>query len=344
MPDQWDHKIFNITETSFEQLALEVFRFQYRHNSLYKTYTDMLGIKAEKITSLYQIPFLPIGFFKTHAIKTTEFEPQAVFESSGTSQSVKSHHLIKDVELYRRSLMKGFEIFYGSVNDWCILGLLPSYLERRNSSLVFMTDELIKQSHHPQSGFYLNEYGKLYNTLKDLERKKQKTLLIGVSFALLDLAEQYPLHLQHTMIMETGGMKGRREEMVRQELHELLRMKFAVDLIHSEYGMTELLSQAYSKGNGIFHCPPWMKVLIRDEEDPFSVPPGVRSSEFKVQSSESEMRKSLTGAINIIDLANIYSCSFIATDDAGKIYDDGSFEVLGRIDNSDIRGCSLMVV
>jgi len=336
MKGQWNDKIFSSTGTNFEELALEIFRFQYDHNMLYKAYADMLGLDPAKVTCLDKVPFLPIHFFKTHPVKTTEFEPQAVFESSGTTGTGNSHHLLKEIEFYRQSFTKGFELFYGPVQDWCIIGLLPSYLERKNSSLVFMVDELIRQSHQPQSGFYLDDFEELCRVLKELEEKKQKTLLVGVTFALLDLAEKYALPLHHTTIMETGGMKGRREEMIRRELHEFLRMKFKVDVIHSEYGMTELLSQAYSPGDGIFHCPPWMKVLVRDEEDPLQV-----LSPESIVVGQSLTR---TGVINIVDLANIYSCSFIATDDAGKLYADGSFEVLGRIDNSDIRGCSLLMV
>jgi hypothetical protein len=349
-------KIFNVNEGSFQDLALEIFQFQYRHNPVYRTYVDMLKFNPKAVKDLLEIPFLPIRFFKTHSVKTTGFEPTYEFQSSGTTASINSRHFIKDIEIYRESFTRAFELFYGPVENWCIIGLLPSYLERkpaspagRNSSLVFMVSELIRRSVHEQSGFYLNEYEKLYNTLKDLEEKKQKTLLIGVTFALLDFANDHPLPLKNTVIMETGGMKGRREEMVRHELHEFLRKQFTIDVIHSEYGMTELLSQAYSKGNGIFYCPPWMKVFVRDEEDPLSV----QSSEFRVQSQQSEnsprlltpdSRLSIKGIINVIDLANIYSCSFIATDDAGKLYSDGSFEVLGRVDNSDIRGCSLMTI
>ena len=344
MADQWNAKIFNVTGTGFDELALEIFRFQYGHNLLYKAYADMLGAAPQHVNNVCQIPFLPVGFFKTHAVKTTEFEPRAVFESSGTTQNIHSHHLLKDTDLYRQSFIKGFELLYGPVNDWCIIGLLPSYLERKNSSLVFMVDELTKRSRHPQSGFYLDEFKELQLILMQLEEKKQKTLLIGVTFALLDFADRYPLPLNSTVIMETGGMKGRGEEMIRQELHEWLKTKFRTDVIHSEYGMTELLSQAYSRGNGIFRCPPWMRILVRDEEDPLRV----QSSEFGVFPTPDSRLPTpdspLTGAINIIDLANIYSCSFIATDDAGRLHADGSFEVLGRIDNSDIRGCSLMMV
>jgi hypothetical protein len=227
--------------------------------------------------------------------------------------------------LYQESFITGFELFYGPVKEYCIIGLLPSYLERSNSSLVFMVDKLIQLSEHPQSGFYLNEYKQLSALLTDLKKQKQKTLLIGVTFALLDFADQYPQSLQQTVVMETGGMKGRREEMIRPEVHKLLKNAFHLSAIHSEYGMTELLSQAYSKGEGVFNCPPWMRILVRDEEDPFLV------------------KRTGAGTINVIDLANIYSCSFIATDDVGKLYPDNSFEVLGRMDSSDLRGCSLMV-
>ena len=335
MQDQWIHKIFSITNQDFGSLALEIFQFQYRHNPVYKAYADLLKINPAKIASVAEIPFLPIRFFKTHSIKTTEFEPQQEFESSGTGGTVNSHHFVKDIELYRQSFLRGFELVYGPVNEWCILGLLPSYLERENSSLVFMVKELMERSRFPTSSFYLYDHDKLYTRLKELESAGQRTLLIGVSFALLDFSEKYSLPLQHTIIVETGGMKGRKEELVRTELHELLSGRFGVSDIHSEYGMTELLSQAYSKGSGIFNSPPWMKVLIRDEEDPLSIEPGAVSREPGVGTA-------IRGAINVIDLANVYSCAFIATDDAGMLYGDGNFEVTGRLDNSDVRGCSLM--
>ena len=347
MTREWADKIFNVEPTGFNALALEIFKFQYENNFLYKAYADMLGANLENVKSISSIPFLPISFFKTHQVKTTEFEPEAVFESSGTTGSVNSHHLLKRIELYRQSFLKSFEIFYGDLTGWCIIGLLPSYLERKNSSLVFMVEELIRKSGHPQSGFYLNEFEKLNAVLVDLEKRKQKTLLIGVSFALLDFAEQFPLNLQHTIVMETGGMKGRREELVKQELHEILKSKFQTKVIHSEYGMTELLSQAYSNGNGIFRCPPWMQIFVRDEEDPGKVDSQESIADSRTKPSNNNSKflipNSIRGIINVIDLANIYSCSFIATDDAGKLYEEGSFEVLGRIDNSDIRGCSLMV-
>lgn len=320
-------KIFGIQDgAGFEDEAKKMFSFQLQHNPLYRQWCSMFGTEQATVSSITRIPFLPISFFKTHIITTTLFEPQAIFESSGTTQTSNSKHLVKDVDLYRQSFIRAFELFYGSIKDWCIIGLLPSYLERKGSSLIMMVDEMIKLSGHQKSGFYLNEHEKLASVLKELERNGQKTLLIGVTFGLLDFAEQHKLKLDHTIIMETGGMKGRRKEITREEVHDALKASFSVSSIHSEYGMTELLSQAYSKGNGRFVCPPWMKVLVRDEDDPLTV------------------RKSGKGILNIIDLANAYSCSFIATDDVGIVHEDGSFEVQGRLDNSDIRGCSLLVM
>ena len=290
-------------------------------------YVDTLHTDIADIKLVENIPFLPIGFFKTQMVCTGEFEPALVFESSGTTQTINSRHFVKDASLYTHSFNKAFELFYGPAQDWCILALLPAYLERQNSSLVMMAEELIKKSAHPESGFYLYDHDKLAEVLQQLEAKRQQTILIGVTFALLDFAEQFPMPLQHTVIMETGGMKGRKEEMIREQVHELLKKAFGLKMIHSEYGMTELLSQAYSKGAGLFHCPPWMKVLIREEDDPFAV-----------------KKDAGTGVLNIIDLANVYSCAFIATDDAARLHADGSFEVLGRVDNSDIRGCSLLAV
>ncbi len=326
VPGQWNHKVFEMEPGGFEATALELFRFQYEYNPVYKAFVLALKADPAGVSRLEQIPFLPIRFFKSHQVRTTLFEPKTIFESSGTTGTINSKHHIKDLLLYEESFTRGFELCYGPVKDWCIIGLLPSYLEKGNSSLVYMTDKLIRSSKHPQSGFYLNEYEQLSVLLGELEKRKQKTLLLGVTYALLDFAEQYPRQLQHTVVMETGGMKGRREEMIRQEVHGLLQKAFGLDAIHSEYGMTELLSQAWSKGEGVFSCPPWMKLLIRDEEDPFVV------------------KQQGAGIINIIDLANIYSCSFIATDDVGKIHPGGSFEVLGRMDGSDLRGCSLMIV
>jgi phenylacetate-coenzyme A ligase PaaK-like adenylate-forming protein len=324
------NNLLSVTPQNFEETALAVFNFQYLQNPVYRQFCSALHIKPEKINAINHIPFLPIAFFKTHIVTATQFEAAAIFESSGTTQTTSSKHLVKDIGLYEQSFSAAFRLFYGDPADWCIIALLPSYLERNNSSLVMMADKLIVQSGHAQSGFYLNEMDKLYHTLMHLEKQQQKTLLIGVTFALLDFAEQYPMELQYTTIMETGGMKGRREEITRQDVHEILCSSFKINRIHSEYGMTELLSQAYSKGDGVFNCPPWMKVVVREEDDPLSI--------LSARNS-----KTVSGAVNVIDLANIYSCCFIATDDAGKLYPDESFEILGRLDNSDVRGCSLMV-
>ena len=319
-------RIFSLRPNDLESVALELFQYQYQENSLYQAYVNALKISPATIRSLSKIPFLPIQFFKSHKVVCGEFEPELIFESSGTTQTINSRHLVKDAAIYTRSFMTTFEQMYGPVNDYVILGLLPSYLERQHSSLVQMVQEMVVLSNQPESGFYLYEHEDLYRKLQNLEARKQKTLLIGVTFGLLDFAEKYKLALNHTIVMETGGMKGRREEWTRQEVHEYLTERFGVGVIHSEYGMTELLSQAYSKGNGLFETPSWMKVLLRDENDPFQL-----------------SDKAGAGVINVIDLANIYSCAFIATDDIGKIHPDGRFEVLGRLDNSALRGCSLMV-
>lgn len=331
MPEQWNHKILSIDEQGFETLSLEIFRHQYKVNPVYKSYVDALPADPAGIRQIEQIPFLPISFFKSHTIVSGNFKPEVVFESSGTTTTVNSRHYVNDASLYKESFTKGFEFFYDAAKEFCIIGLLPSYLERSGSSLVYMINELVKQSNHPESGFYLDEYEKLVTVLQQLENRQQSVLLIGVTFALLDFAEKFPAQLRYTTIMETGGMKGRRKEMIRAEVHDILKQAFRIPVVHSEYGMTELLSQAYSKGNGLFNTPPWMKILVRDEEDPLSV----RSNAGNVP---------VTGAINIIDLANVHSCSFIATDDAGRLYPNGSFEILGRLDNSDLRGCSLLTL
>ena len=328
-----EDKIFTAGEGGFESLALELFRFQYEYNAVYRDYCRALSVDPQKINSINKIPFLPIGFFKTHRITMDGPGEEAVFESSGTTGSTSSRHFVKKLELYKKSFLLAFKKFYGSADQYCILGLLPSYLERKNSSLVMMVDELIKQSHHPLSGFYLDDHEKLYKTILHNEILKQPTILIGVTYALLDFTEKYQPELRYTTVMETGGMKGRREELTRQEVHSVLKSKLGVPYVHSEYGMTELLSQAYSKGEGLFNCPGWLKIVIREEDDPLSV-----------LTADKIDNKIISGAINIIDLANIYSCAFIATDDAGKLHPDGRFEVMGRIDNSDIRGCSLLAL
>jgi phenylacetate-coenzyme A ligase PaaK-like adenylate-forming protein len=328
-----EKSIFAASADNFNELALELFNRQYQNNTIYRKFCDTLKINAVQVHSIKQIPFLPISFFKTHEVKTGQFETGVVFESSGTTQSPTSKHFVNDIELYRKSFNTCFEKFYGLPEDKCILGLLPAYLERQNSSLVLMADELIRASSNPLSGFYLYDHEKLHRTILHNELLKLPTLLIGVTYALLDFAEAYPMQLRHTIVMETGGMKGRREELTRAEVHAQLQRQLGISLIHSEYGMTELLSQAYSKGDGIFHCPGWMKIVLRDEDDPFHI---ITAADVQA--------KPHTGLINVIDLANIHSCSFIATDDIGRLHANESFEVLGRSDSSDIRGCSLMVL
>lgn len=320
------NNLFEVNEAGFSIAAQEAFSFQYVNNPVYRSFCKALKVNEGNGLTVHQLPFLPISFFKTHHVVSTTFQPEAVFESSGTSQTVQSKHEVKSLALYEASFFHAFELQYGKPGNWCFLGLLPSYLERKHSSLVYMVKRLMDESQHQCNGFFLNEFDQLADTLKLLETNGQPTMLIGVSFGLLDFAEKHQLQCYHTTIMETGGMKGRREELTRDEVHHQLKKSFGVKAIHSEYGMTELLSQAYSKGDGLFHCPPWMKVLVRDEDDPLLV--HTRGK----------------GAINIIDLANLYSCCFIATDDVGEVYEDGSFRILGRMDNSDIRGCSLLAL
>lgn len=320
--------IFNIkTASQFESLALDVFRFQWTNNPIYRSFCDLLYKHPADVKRAEEIPFLPIQFFKSHEILCTKKPIEKTFTSSGTTGNTRSKHCVTNVSIYEESYLKGFQHFYGDINDYVILALLPSYLERDGSSLVYMVNDLVNKSNRPESGFYLNNLEELSNTLIKLESKRQKTILIGVSFALLDLVEQFQFKLKHTVVMETGGMKGRRKEMIRQELHFRLASGFGVNHIHSEYGMTELLSQAYSKGNGIFSSPPWMRILTRDTEDALTL-----------------QTCNKTGGINVIDLANINSCAFIATQDLGKVYDNGEFEIIGRFDNSDIRGCNLMAL
>jgi phenylacetate-coenzyme A ligase PaaK-like adenylate-forming protein len=320
--------IFDIRNTSdFETLALESFRTQFENNRVYRSFCDLLFKHPSDVRSIQEIPFLPIQFFKSHKIVSNTLGPEAIFTSSGTTGTITSKHYVSDLNIYQQSYLNAFSKFYGDIEDFTVLALLPSYLERDGSSLIYMVDDLIKKSTKKESGFYLNDIDLLAKTLIKLDDKGEKVLLIGVSFALLDLVEKHKFQLKNTIVMETGGMKGRRKEMIREELHQHLKQGFGIDLIHSEYGMTELLSQAYSKGNGIFNYPPWMKVLTRDTEDALSI-----------------HKTATSGGINVIDLANINSCCFIATQDLGKVYEDGSFEVLGRFDHSDIRGCNLMLL
>lgn len=304
-----------------------MFRFQYENNSVYKDFCDYLKINKQEVKTILQIPFLPIQFFKTHNIVSNNDYVQEIFTSSGTTGSNTSSHFVTDINKYEESFRNAFSQFYGNIQDYVVLALLPSYLEREGSSLVYMVNDLIKLSNNKDSGFYLNQYELLSKKLIELDHSGQNVLLIGVTYALLDLIELNKFSLKNTIIMETGGMKGKRKEMIREELHQRLCRGFGVSQIHSEYGMTELLSQAYSLGNGVFECPNWMQILIRDTEDPLSYVPNGK-----------------TGGINVIDLANINSCSFIATQDLGKKNPNNSFEVLGRFDNSDIRGCNLMVL
>ena len=320
--------IFNIkTETEFEELALQIFKFQFENNRVYRSFCDLLYKHPSDVKSLKDIPFLPIQFFKSHSVLSSTESVQTTFTSSGTTGSNTSKHLITNLEIYEQSFKKGFKHFYGNIQDYVVLALLPSYLEREGSSLIYMVDAFINQSNHPESGFYLNNLSELKNTLITLNSEEKKVLLIGVSFALLDLVEAHQFQLKNTIIMETGGMKGRRKELIREELHTILKQGFGVETIHSEYGMTELLSQAYSQGNGIFKCPNWMRIVTRDTEDALTLQPTGKA-----------------GGINVIDLANINSCSFIATQDLGRVYENSSFEIIGRFDASDIRGCNLMVL
>ena len=318
-------KVFDIkSEENFKDICFEIFNFQMDYNPIYSAYSEII-LKGKNPNKLTEIPFLPISFFKEEQIICQGQKIEEIFLSSGTSGN-QSKHLVSDLSIYKKSFRKAFELFYGDIKDYCILSLLPNYREREGSSLIYMVDNLIKNSQYPESGFYLNDYQKLSQTLSKLEKEKKKTILFGVSYALLDLTEQFPQKLNSTIIIETGGTKGKRKEYLKEELHEILKNSFNLSTIHSEYGMTELLSQSYSKGNGIFKSPPWKKIFIRDVNDPLSF-----------------VEKEKTGGINVIDLANLYSCPFIATQDLGKLYEDGNFSVLGRFDNSDVRGCNLLI-
>jgi len=317
-------KLFD--DNSFNDAAIKIFRYQYENNPVYRKFTDLLKIHPEKVTSIESIPFLPIELFKSHRVISGDYIPAGYFQSSGTTASTTSKHFYENLRVYEQSFITGFRQFFGDVEDFCILALLPSYIEQQNSSLIYMMKKLVELSGHSKSGFYLYNHDELQHTLNLLDSNGQKTMLFGVTFALLDLIDNYQFQLKNTMIFETGGMKGRRKELVREELHQLLCDGFGVDKIHSEYGMTELFSQAWSKGDGIFETPPWMKVRIRDVNDPLSyLSPGK------------------TGGINVIDLANIDSCCFIATQDLGRATGGNCFEVLGRFDNADIRGCNLLI-
>ncbi len=320
-------QIFSINdEATFSEVALAVFNHQAKNCAVYRDYIHHLKIDTTLIDHYEQIPFLPISFFKSHEVVSSTAKAEVVFSSSGTTGQTTSKHLVTDLKVYEESFNRAFKQFYGDPKEICLVALLPSYLEREGSSLIYMVDDLLKQSEHPLSGYFLHNLDELFAALHTLKKSGQKTILIGVTYALLDFVEQFKVDFPELIVMETGGMKGKRKEMVREELHDVLYAGFGVKQIHSEYGMTELLSQGYSYGDGIFNCPPWMKILLRDTSDPLSLLQGKQ-----------------TGGINVIDLANINSCSFIATQDLGKTYPDGSFEVLGRFDNADIRGCNLLV-
>jgi phenylacetate-coenzyme A ligase PaaK-like adenylate-forming protein len=314
------------TDADFESEALRVFQFQYENIPVYQNFVNLLGINPSLVLKLKDIPFLPISVFKSHQVHQQNAKAKVVFKSSGTTGMDKSSHYVEDLSVYQTSYINGFKHFYGNIEDYIILALLPSYLEQGESSLVFMVDELIKQSNNAQSGFYLDQYVELVSTLKSADKAGKKTILLGVSYALLDLIENFDLTLKNTIIMETGGMKGRRKEMIKEELHQVLKKGFGVKTIHSEYGMTELLSQAYSKGDGIFETPAWMKILVRDATDPLTY-----------------VEQGQTGGLNVIDLFNYYSCAFLATQDLGKIIAENTFEIAGRFDHTDIRGCNLLL-
>ena len=315
---------FYQSSKAFDLQAIQLYEKQFSNNPIYRSFCDLVHKHPSDCESVIAIPFLPISFFKTHKVLTGNPECSHIFESSGTGGKTSSHH-VADIEVYEQSFFNCFELFYGHPNQFAVIGLLPGYLEKPNSSLIYMMQKLIEMSDCADSGFYLDNYQKLHDVLKRREQANQKTFLLGVSFALMDFAEQFPSSLQHTIVVETGGMKGRRKELVREELHAQLKQNLDVEGIQSEYGMTELLSQAYAKDNGRFRCPPWMKVFVRNPNNPLDI------------------QAHGTGCLNIIDLANKNSCAFIGTDDLGRVYSDGSFEVIGRADSSDVRGCNLMV-
>ena len=316
---------FYQSSKAFDLQAIQLYEKQFSNNLIYRSFCDLVHKHPSNCESVIEIPFLPISFFKTHKVLTGSPECSQILESSGTAGKTSSHH-VADIEVYKQSFFNCFELFYGHPNQFAVIGLLPGYLEKPNSSLIYMMQKLIEISDCVDSGFYLDNYQKLHDVLKRREQANQKTFLLGVSFAILDFAEQFPCSLQHTILVETGGMKGRRKELVREELHAQLKQNLKVESIQSEYGMTELLSQAYTKDNGRFSCPPWMKVLARNPNNPLDI------------------QAHGAGCLNIIDLANKNSCAFIGTDDLGRVYSDGTFEVIGRVDSSDVRGCNLMVI
>jgi phenylacetate-coenzyme A ligase PaaK-like adenylate-forming protein len=315
------------SKTHFLEVALDTFRFQYANNIVYTKWVDALNINPSSVNALHHIPFLPIEFFKNHTIVSSPIHAKTIaFTSSSTTSQTPSTHFVNDVSMYEKSFLATFKLFYGNPSDFCILALLPNYLQRKGSSLVYMCEQLIKESQHPFSGFFLDNIGDLIQKINQLKNTSQKVLLIGVSYALMDLCDMGISLSTNFIVMETGGMKGKRKELLKQELHAYLKKGFKLNSIHSEYGMTELLSQAYSLHDGEFQFPPWMNVLIREVDDP-----------LKIRDDNK------TGGINVIDLANLHSCSFIATKDLGRITKTNRLELMGRYDNSDVRGCNLMV-
>jgi len=320
--------LFNLRSEDFNDWAKKTFYFQYETNQTYKNYCDLINFKRKANLSIETLPFIPISLFKTHCIKSGSFMAEAIFQSSGTGGERRSRHHVKNLSLYEMSFSGNFKLNYGYPSDYCILALLPSYMEQKNSSLIYMVDQLMEKSEHPKSGYFLYEHQKLRDQINQLMDAGQKTILIGVSFALLDFAKKFRIQSKPGLltIIETGGMKGRKKEILREDLHQRLKKCFQGAEVHSEYGMTELLSQAYAKNSGRFYPPPWMKILIRKQDDPFSY----------CQIGE-------VGGINIIDLANQDSVAFIQTDDLGRVHQDGSFEVLGRFDRAEARGCNLLI-
>lgn len=317
--------MYAVNDSNFEDIAIRLFRFQAENNPVYKQYLQNLKVKPTRIERLLEVPFLPISFFKTQKIQTGTWIPETEFSSSGTTGLQTSRHLVANLEFYLRHSVKTFERFYGSLQQYHVLALLPAYLERKGSSLIAMIDHFIRCSESEHSGFYLYNLDELVQKIEALQTGSRKILVWGVSFALLDLAEKFEIDLSKAIVMETGGMKGRRQEITRQELHSFLNQRFNTSVIHSEYGMTELMSQAYSQGLGYYNLPPWMKVIFRELNDPFNYLQG------------------RAGGINVVDLANFKTCAFVETQDLGKSIETGQFEILGRMDNSDVRGCNLLV-
>jgi phenylacetate-coenzyme A ligase PaaK-like adenylate-forming protein len=341
------NEIFRIcNDEQFQECCLKIFHFQYSYNPVYRQYVNLLEIDRNSVNTIKNIPFLPIRFFKSHTIISSAdaaVEAQKVFTSSSTTGMTPSKHYVVDLRLYEESFLSAFRMFYGDPSEYVILALLPSYLERDGSSLVYMAEHLIKLSNRPESGFYLYNHEELFSTLLALRAMKKKTLLLGVTFALLDFASKYSLEQSDARgqspsdwsltVMETGGMKGRGEELPREEVHRRLKMALGVNAIHSEYGMCELLSQAYSRGKELFQSPPWMKIVLRDFSNPFKI----------TASDEIAAGEKARGPINIIDLANVNSCSFIETEDVGSLYPDGQFTIESRISHSERRGCNMLI-